>query len=1509
MDLKNNKSSQKLSYSMLLLCTVFLINLIIGVAFHMEVLGWTSAFCILFLFSPRYPRKVKALFFFISIAALCFILTTSNLVLKSSNKSDASDKELITNYWSANRDYCLTQCDSLLSTFETEIQDANSDPFLLIHGLFLDLQRKTQNRSLTVPSGVLISDGDGSVIAWDGVTLEHDLDFFSNPTTNPGPVKIIRLPAESDAVFWKEHTGYRIFISIPLSRTALMGSQVKSSFIEQIANLYNLEAQLLKEGIEADLNTIPGIELTPGDILIFSKRSHTPSGSTLNLVGQRFKRWIDLGRWLEKIALFLAFLTYIGLLWNNVREWRIGWRIVTCWPILGLIGVVVNRWDLIAWIFGPSFSDPKVYAGTAPWLDSPGKLLTCAALIWITSIVVTIPVKQIKFRKLVIILSPLILLIPLLAAKGIVEEIIGNSSLEWWPDLLISGFPGVLILPISAILILGSVLRLVYGFIIVAVKDSPHQNSTCIGIGVAYLLILTLFCIWKHDGFEFIAGLFTLLILPIFHKKWIWPEFDGKRRSAIPILPPLVVSFFILGPLLAIHSRTEALSSAFSNIKNWVEAGDELRVYALESNMAFLSALPELKKALQDGTAAENNLAFELYSQSDISAVSHIYGVEIWDANMNLLDRFAPGLDFEIPPSRFFQRLSESKDQGIILSWFSESGNLQTALKGGRAIFDGNDISGFITITIPSGPLEAIPPQPEWGHLVSIFHLADENISYVPGSQSIFDNPVNIELMNSEDWISDPINNRYFHLFKLTHPQQTPAGYLLAVMNQTAKSAQAAGFIRLGFLSLLLYMVFATYRIFSGFHGISELHRQLFSFRNQILFAFSVIAILLPMIFAWIINGMLKSITMNQLENRIEITASAVQKKLLDRCVQKGLEFQTDLLGDSASTLPSDSGDNFSWTLLDAQGRLIGSSHTPLRSPLPLKTIAKVFYSNAAQCQIFSPAEGEVLAQVVLPLDVKVPSYDLDLGTLIVEMPINGPLMIDLSNYFQFPLDIYGLSRIAASSRPDLFNCGFIPLRLPSKIYDKLSNSPQRTFSLPDPNSPDQEIFCIFQDENNAQDAILVLRPEFTDAKESLYDVKNYLVLMIALLFISGVVIATVLGHRLASPIRRLILGAQRVSDGIYDKTVPEHASGELGTLTKTFNLMMADISRQRRDLTTRHYFITTLLHELKSGILATSDKGQITMINPAAEKLLKIQLADWNGTDLNLLLQAINLTEIRHHIDDLPHDDLTNETQVRYIREGRILHLRLGIAKLSNEPASQSLLIVMDDISATVRTSKMEAYTELARRVAHEIKNPLTPIQLSIEHLRQTFEDQSPQFNEIFQQCTMTILDEVRSLRTISTEFSRFARLPRPVLEQNDIRDLLVEIQAIFSVPPPGVRYEFDISDNSLVCRFDHDQMKRVFINLFQNALQAMPDGGTLILKAEKEGDLAAISVSDTGCGIAQEDLLKLFEPYFSTRKEGIGLGLVICKATVDEHGGEIKVESTEGVGSIFTVMLPLVG
>jgi two-component system, NtrC family, nitrogen regulation sensor histidine kinase NtrY len=219
----------------------------------------------------------------------------------------------------------------------------------------------------------------------------------------------------------------------------------------------------------------------------------------------------------------------------------------------------------------------------------------------------------------------------------------------------------------------------------------------------------------------------------------------------------------------------------------------------------------------------------------------------------------------------------------------------------------------------------------------------------------------------------------------------------------------------------------------------------------------------------------------------------------------------------------------------------------------------------------------------------------------------------------------------------------------------------------------------------------------------------------------------------------------------------------------------------------------------------------------------------------------------------------------------------------------------------------RIAAWREVARRLAHEIKNPLTPIAMSIQTLRDALDRKRPDFPELFAEGSQAISEEVRRLKRIVDEFSRFARLPAPELAPVAPIELVNAVLALYPAPPPGVTIAREVEDGLPAILADRDQLLQVLLNLVRNGLDAMPGGGTLRVGARREGELVAFSVADTGAGIAPEDLLRVFEPYFTKKEGGTGLGLAIAQRIAEEHGGRLEVKSPPGRGATFTLSVPV--
>ena len=226
---------------------------------------------------------------------------------------------------------------------------------------------------------------------------------------------------------------------------------------------------------------------------------------------------------------------------------------------------------------------------------------------------------------------------------------------------------------------------------------------------------------------------------------------------------------------------------------------------------------------------------------------------------------------------------------------------------------------------------------------------------------------------------------------------------------------------------------------------------------------------------------------------------------------------------------------------------------------------------------------------------------------------------------------------------------------------------------------------------------------------------------------------------------------------------------------------------------------------------------------------------------------------------------------------------------------------------SELAAAERERAWREMAKQVAHEIRNPLTPIKLSVQHLRQAFRDGAADREQLLQRVTETVLDQIDVLSRIATEFSHFARMPDARYERAHLGRLLDEAVAIFA-EVDGIRFERSTGELPVTLLADREQLRRVFINMFRNSIQAMPGGGTILLETSVEERTVVLRVTDNGPGIPPEVLSRVFEPNFSTKSEGMGLGLAIAKKVIEDHGGTIRCESAVGHGTSFEIRLPLV-
>ncbi len=401
-------------------------------------------------------------------------------------------------------------------------------------------------------------------------------------------------------------------------------------------------------------------------------------------------------------------------------------------------------------------------------------------------------------------------------------------------------------------------------------------------------------------------------------------------------------------------------------------------------------------------------------------------------------------------------------------------------------------------------------------------------------------------------------------------------------------------------------------------------------------------------------------------------------------------------------------------------------------------------------------------------------------------------------------------------------------------------------------------------------------------------------------------------------PIQKLAEATHALAQGNLDFRIDVKARDEIGVLVKSFNKMTEDLKNSKTkleksntELDRRRAYIETILDNITTGVLSIDPEGHITTLNRAAEKILNIKSDELKGKHYT---DAFKDHKLEPLIDLLDHLNLQQrqflEKEMGLDLKGKSLTLRLNLSRLQEDNGQpMGSVMVFDDLSELIRAQKVAAWQEVAKRIAHEIKNPLTPIQLSAQRLRKKYFEDSQDFHTIFDESTKIIISEVNSLKTLVDEFSNFARMPAPQPQPLELHQVLQEVILLYEGAHKDIQILKDLDSRIPVLMLDRDQIKRMLVNLFENAVEAMSKRGRIWVTSrfDDREQCVRLEVADEGVGIQSEDMDKLFVPYFSKKKTGTGLGLAIVNRIITDHNGSIRVVQNEPSGTRFIIQFPI--
>jgi two-component system nitrogen regulation sensor histidine kinase NtrY len=426
------------------------------------------------------------------------------------------------------------------------------------------------------------------------------------------------------------------------------------------------------------------------------------------------------------------------------------------------------------------------------------------------------------------------------------------------------------------------------------------------------------------------------------------------------------------------------------------------------------------------------------------------------------------------------------------------------------------------------------------------------------------------------------------------------------------------------------------------------------------------------------------------------------------------------------------------------------------------------------------------------------------------------------------------------------------------------------------------------------------------------------------IIVLSAIWTGIAVADRLVRPIRQLIGAADEVASGNLDVSVPVRmVDGDVGSLSDTFNKMITELKSQRNELIhakdvidERRRFSEAVLSGVTASVIGVDPHGQITIVNRSAETMLSLPASQTVGRELSAVLPHVGqVFELARESGRPVYRD-----QVTFYRGGaeRTFNVQVTVEEEERQPEDRSYVVTVDDITDLMQAQRSSAWADVARRIAHEIKNPLTPIQLSAERIRRRYGKVITEDREVFDQCTDTIIRQVGDIGRMVDEFSAFARMPKPEMKSLDLRVPLQEASFLIEVSRPDIRFERDFGGRPLRGTFDSRLLAQAFGNVVKNATEAIDAAGShasgtgvVRIQAREEGSWLHVDVIDNGKGLPRDNRQRLLEPYMTTREKGTGLGLAIVKKIVEDHGGRIELNDApadffQGRGAMISFVFP---
>jgi PAS domain S-box-containing protein len=1020
---------------------------------------------------------------------------------------------------------------------------------------------------------------------------------------------------------------------------------------------------------------------------------------------------------------------------------------------------------------------------------------------------------------------------------------------------------------------------------------------------------------------------------------------------------------FVLGASLI--QFPHALDDFYSHERQAIEVAaagagsraDEWKAEVLDATVKAISADPGIKRALASGDADFDAEALRLWAGTFVSKAQSPSGVYILNENGHEVGRFSVedvGEFSELEGLVREARLSPVPTR--VTRTLTVGGEYVDLYLGIAPVMEGDQYLGSVIVSMPRlyGDLESLaglkttffeavsaPAGEGATRPYDATRITDMRIAASTASDFEVGSRVGeLESLNgSAGWINHRVAGASLESYFL--PTGGGADGILFSLRRLRLSERAVYFMVVTvtnlLFALLTLIIIGTYAAMKGLlraaRGLPH-SRFRWSYARRLAVAFVLIATVPTLILGATAGGYLRARLREVMESRagesIRLVKLSLERLVMDEALHLAQNpILIDELSEEPSILAMLVSPDVEAAVYDARGNSLADFGEP-GVPLDLVTSAISTGRSYYYYDVKNGLEGKAVVPVrdmLFPERIR--------GCAFVSRRIDDRVASDISVQLGRDINFYDRDGLVATSKREVFVAELMPERIsPGAYVECMLGGRDVHYAWEKIESSDLVIgYSPLRDVGGRPEGAVSVPLVF--AKDdvgrrlewSVSAIAYLLVIVIGIVFAVGLVVA----RRISTPIRQLIEGTLRVTSGDLSVSIPRTGDDEIGDLVSSFNKMTTALDRSRKALNERKRYIETILSNVGAGIISTDRRGRIATFNNAAGRILDMKGRNARGRDVRGVLSRSGADGLADVMRQLDREDMVRREVTFNRRDGTVMTLRaVGSRMRDARRKTLGKVIVFEDISGLIRSKKLTAWSEMARQVAHEIKNPLTPMKLSAQQLLQARRDAKSDFDEILEEGVAVIIEQIESLRRIAVEFSQFSRMPERKIEPTDINKVVEESLAQYErALSLSVEITKDLGRYLPEVRVDRDEIKRVFLNIIENAVQAMPGGGTLhvasaagptrgpdggygpvaVSRAAGEEDLTdfvEVAFTDTGCGIPRENSDRLFEPSFSTKTQGSGLGLAISKGIVDAYGGEILIESEEGKGARVRVRLP---